>query len=548
MENTGFYCIKCNSIPLVQIVLKEEDIKLFCMCKCNKKLINYDIFIKNYYRTNFDYSKISNEPIYKEYIDKNPRYGHDNSNEINLEKINADFKYILEKVNEFNLEIKNNMIELLQNKINEIERLYKQNKSNNIKLENLIKILISNYKSNDKNASNIKNLLNNKNFNMGYKNDTYSKLNFNNYDKYLTLDALVKNTSDYLKNNYILSSFNEQIYTIVKYYNHMKEVTCVTEMAPEIIASCSKDNYIILYSIEKKRNIYKYKAHDDGVNWIININKNNLISCGGDCLIKVWPKIDKKNLELMNNEKTTVSSIVELNINPISIFNIKENLFKLVVIDNNYLCGGSSDSNLYLIKYEIMKQNSYDKNIESNENENDILGINFTISDKLNLDKVFDLYLFEVQNKENNLIVGYGYSNLYFISLPGLKLISQIQILSDEKSLNCITQINEDELLISSRYYIVLINIHKFEIKLKIKKTSNVSFLKKLKDNTILMGTKYGIKRINLKYLEEISLINKSYPINSSYEIFNYVYEFSDGRFAICSSHGNLTICKFKIA
>ena len=383
---------------------------------------------------------------------------------------------------------------------------------------------------------------------MGYKNDTYSKLNFNNYDKYLTLDALVKNTSDYLKNNYILSSFNEQIYTIVKYYNHMKEVTCVTEMAPEIIASCSKDNYIILYSIEKKRNIYKYKAHDDGVNWIININKNNLISCGGDCLIKVWPKIDKKNLELMNNEKTTVSSIVELNINPISIFNIKENLFKLVVIDNNYLCGGSSDSNLYLIKYEIMKQNSYDKNIESNENENDILGINFTISDKLNLDKVFDLYLFEVQNKENNLIVGYGYSNLYFISLPGLKLISQIQILSDEKSLNCITQINEDELLISSRYYIVLINIHKFEIKLKIKKTSNVSFLKKLKDNTILMGTKYGIKRINLKYLEEISLINKSYPINSSYEIFNYVYEFSDGRFAICSSHGNLTICKFKIA
>ena len=43
------------------------------MCKCNKKLINYDIFMKIYYKTNFDYSKISDKNIYNEYIDPNPR-------------------------------------------------------------------------------------------------------------------------------------------------------------------------------------------------------------------------------------------------------------------------------------------------------------------------------------------------------------------------------------------------------------------------------------------------------------------------------------------
>ena len=73
MEKTAYYCRKCNSIPLVQIVPKEKEIKLFCMCKCNKKLINYDIFMKIYYKTNFDYSKISDKNIYNEYIDPNPR-------------------------------------------------------------------------------------------------------------------------------------------------------------------------------------------------------------------------------------------------------------------------------------------------------------------------------------------------------------------------------------------------------------------------------------------------------------------------------------------
>ena len=546
MEKTGFYCKICKSVPLIQIVPKEEDIKLFCMCKCHKKLINYDIFLKNYYQTNFDYTKISNEPIYNEYIDLSPRYNNLKT-EINLEKINTDFNYIIEKINEYNLEIRNQIIVLLQNKINEIEKVYKQNKSNNNKLENIIKILISNYKSNEKNPSNIKNLLYNNNFNFGYKNDTYSTLNFNNYNKYLGLESLVKNSLKYLKSNYILSSYNEQIYTINTFFNHQKDVNCVTEVAPEIIASCSKDNYIILYNLERKKCIYKYYAHNDGVNWMLNINGKIILSCGGDCQIKAWPKINEKNLELVNSEKNGTTNTVELLISPLTSFNVKENIIKMIIIDNNYICACSMN-NLFLIKYEIIEQNNNNED-RKQKSVKEILSINFNIIEMIHLNRAYDML--KVRNKKGeDLIVVNGSITIHFISIPKLSLITEIQNISDEKPYNNIIQINKDELLVSSKSYLGILDINKYIFKIKIKKSISVTCLCKLNDNTILMGTKEGMKRISLINLEEISLVNKIYSNNDPFlvEKFNYVYIFSDGRFAICSSHGNVKMCKFKIA
>ena len=80
----------------------------------------------------------------------------DYNSKIDLEKINTDFNFIIQKINEYNLELKTNIIELLNRKISEIERIYKQIVINNIKLQNIIKTLISNYKSNENNSSNIK--------------------------------------------------------------------------------------------------------------------------------------------------------------------------------------------------------------------------------------------------------------------------------------------------------------------------------------------------------------------------------------------------------
>ena len=551
---TGYFCNKCKCVPLIQIVPKEKDIKFFCCCKCKKQLLNYDFFMKQYYKTNLNYSEISNEPIYKEYIDPNPIY-KDNKNDINLENINNDFNYIVEKINEYNLEIKTKIIEILNNKIKEIENAYEINRLNNIKLQNIIKRLINNYQSNINNVSNIKNLLYNTSFNKGYKNETYSKLNFN--DKNMSLDTLIKNVLNYLKTNYILSSYNEQLYQIKKFFNHSKEVTCVIEVANEIIASSSKDSYIILYNLEKKKCIYKYKAHENGVNWLLNINNNNnILSCGGDNKIKIWPKINKANLELVNSEFNGTTNTEEIVINPIAQFSFEEPILKTILIDNIHLCACDSE-NIYLIKYEIVNENTEKDN--KIENSNEIIDIKFDVLESINIDNILDI--FKAKDKYNdNLIVVYCSSKICFLSLSKLDLKKEIKNVSIDKQTNCITQINKEDILVANNNCLRLININNYQIKLKRLNFTQTTFISKLKDNTILLGTKEGIKRINNYNLEEISLINKiySFPNYSLYgnvvnqppapEKFNYVYEFADGRLAICSSYGNIKICKFKIS
>ena len=102
---------------------------------------------------------------------------------------------------------------------------------------------------------------------------------------------------------------------------------------------------------------------------------------------------------------------------------------------------------------------------------------------------------------------------------------------------------------------IKICNIKNFQIKLKYKYSDNITFLKKLKDNTLLICTKEGIKRIELKHFEEISLISMIYFNYSHYyyipnqkEKITYIYEFGDGRMGICSSFGNIKICNFILA
>ena len=49
---SGFYCKKCNFIPLIQIIPKEKNIKIFSSCKCRKQYEDIDSFIKNKYHKN----------------------------------------------------------------------------------------------------------------------------------------------------------------------------------------------------------------------------------------------------------------------------------------------------------------------------------------------------------------------------------------------------------------------------------------------------------------------------------------------------------------
>ena len=175
MEKSGFYCIKCNSIPLIQIVPKIQEIKLFITCKCSKKLINYEAFLKNYYVKNINYGNISNFPILTEHKDE--KY-LDKNKSVDIEKTKKNFYNIQDIVNKYILEIKNKTIELLENKIKEIKKSYEINLKNNQKIKHIIEILLNNYDVNNKNDSNIKNLIHNTNFNFGYLNNKAYKLKF----------------------------------------------------------------------------------------------------------------------------------------------------------------------------------------------------------------------------------------------------------------------------------------------------------------------------------------------------------------------------------
>ena len=184
MEKTGFYCIKCKVVPLIQIIPKSYDIKIFCCCKCSKKLINFDNFINKYFVKNIDYDKISNEPIYEESMDKDNKNILDKN--IDIQDIKKKNKQISDRIYEFISDIKTKTINLLESYINEIKQCYEINIKNNQKLDKLIDILLKNYESNEKNNSNIKNVLYNTSFNLGYLNNYSNRFNFNKIE-YLLL-------------------------------------------------------------------------------------------------------------------------------------------------------------------------------------------------------------------------------------------------------------------------------------------------------------------------------------------------------------------------
>ena len=152
-----YYCSKCNSIPLVHLVAKGENLKVYAVCKCEKKYLSYETFNKTYFQENKkdNLSNIKECPLPNE--------------NINLEEKEKQYNELKEEINKYNLELKNNLIDYYQKKIKEIEKCYKDNNKINENLENFVNILFNNYKNDNKNSSNISNILNNTNLNKNYK-------------------------------------------------------------------------------------------------------------------------------------------------------------------------------------------------------------------------------------------------------------------------------------------------------------------------------------------------------------------------------------------
>ena len=109
-----------------------------------------------------------------------------------------------------------------------------------------------------------------------------------------------------------------------------------------------------------------------------------------------------------------------------------------------------------------------------------------------------------IKRKNKKYIICKDEKYLDIIGIPELKLINRIQIGKQENELFYYEQISEDEILIGINKCIKILNLKNFKITLTKKIYLNIMSLKKLEDNTILVGGSNEIKRFILKTLEEL--------------------------------------------
>ena len=155
IKYSGYYCNKCNYIPLIKIIHKNNEIKVFSSCKCNKQYENIESFLKNRYRNNV--TKI--DTIIKE----SPNNSH---NQIEFDKSKLDS--IIDKFNKEKLKIieednniKNQLIDIFTKKIKDVNEMFLKYSERNNKIIIILEQMIQSYELMKDNKSNILNILNN---------------------------------------------------------------------------------------------------------------------------------------------------------------------------------------------------------------------------------------------------------------------------------------------------------------------------------------------------------------------------------------------------
>ena len=495
-----FYCEKCSMIPLVHLIAKGSNIKVFVVCKCEKKLISYDLFQKTFYH------KEKKENI------SSMEEGEVNNN-INIEEITKQYKDLKEEINKYNLEIKNNIISHYQKKIKEIEKLYEDNKNMNDNLEIFMNGLISNYEK-DKNYSNINNILINTNLNKYYK-KKLSEFKFETLND-MTFISYEREAKNYFINQHIISPDISELKTIKYLSGHDDSINCFVEVNDnnkKLGVSCSRDSYIILYDLTEMKQIKKFIGHEKGVNYIIKTSINNLISCGDDSQIKIWPKINEENYKEGN-----IKNIFELKTD--------EPIKKLIDLGENKIIAGSNKG-IYI--YE---------NIDSK----------LKLIKELKKDKINDINLFENNGDGEKLIVGYTGTEVFVLELNELKIINEIKCEGPYWQ-NNLVQINNEEVIHGNNKELYVINIKKGKIKLSKATSGYINCIFKLKDGSIIRGERDGIRRYKGDTLDELPPLIEPYDDfddNHNAEQLNYLCELSDGKIVLCYRNSNLKLCKLK--
>ena len=538
----GYFCKKCNSIPLIQIIPKDNITKILSACKCHKQYVNIETFIQNKSLTEkIDINKISNQAINNFFKET----------EIDIKTIKQKFEKAKNDLLQSSNELKNKLIKLYKEKIKEVDELYnKYIKRNNIIIEVLEKIIESNELIKN-NPSNIQNLLNNCIFENRFRINSLLETFKTN------LEEISKKLGNYFKQELIVSHsiIDKSIKKEKLTDNFYCAINNFIEIDDNICAWCSKyKSYISIMSpFTKDSHILNFTAHIKYINCMMKANCNNLISSGDDGFIKIWPLIDTEfiNLNLKKGKNDIKSNkVIDINIEPILRYSNEykdmKKLEKLINLKDNQFLAHSTQS-IFLFKYSI-KENKAEINL--------LYYYEYSLTPTKNvsykfLNDIVDIVPIIKDKKE--IIALCMKSYIHFLNLPNFDLITTINVKSMKN--NRLIQINNNEILIVDNiYYLKIIDMNSWKIKLNIKKSSSINILLKLFDGTILYSGFDRIKRFNMKTMEDLpDLLKLNDDIDDYYydEYFRddiiHLSQLKNGTIIACFQNGMIKSFKLDI-
>ena len=469
-----FICKKCNSIPLIELVPKEPELKILLKCKCyHQQLIKQEIFFKYYYNNNHMDIETDNQEIKNEKIKSLIK---------TYEEYKNNYKKNLLKTKE---EINKRLMELMKN----IELLIDANQKYNDNIDKIIQIIIKNYKLNPDIDTNKENVIKNIQIN-SYLYD------FNSFKKEFDFSVLTKKIKSNLKDYYLITGDKYQ-----KYKSFQKE-DFIIELDKNIFASVVKNELIKLFNIN---NIYDFIEIDTNITndtLLIDEKKRYLISVEDNFFVKFR---DLSQIINRFSDQNYMNKDISLSLLPLYEFKHDSLILNLINLENNLLAI-LDDTSINIYKYDVNKKHS------------EKIKALIIKADKYNLSKPF---LKLIKRKENNFICNYNNSILNIYEIPTLIIKNEIKIPHQYNSKVIYEQINENELIIGDKNLLKIINIDNNSISFSKKINFEIMSIKLLKDNTILIGGRSELKRLYMKTLEEL-------PCLISFDEDKYDYDYDD--------------------
>ena len=405
---------------------------------------------------------------------------------------NDNFKILIQKYEEYKnhfmnncQKIKNQMNIMLQDFIQKNEILIDKNKKDNEEIDEIIQILIKNYKLNPNNEINKENII--KNIYM----NTYT--HFKEYDFKMfekNISNINKTIKSYLKENYIISSNKYEI------IQSIRKEDLIIHLNNNIFASLKKDEYIKIFNIDDLSKNIKINKNLSINNILTDEKKRYLLSVEDDHFIKF------RKLNEIINDLSFDNFNKNINISP--IFDIKHcsKIKNLINLENDLL-GLIDENNIYIYKYNIDNKTS-------------------EIISKLDI-KIDNLKLIKRKNK--NSICSYinGFLNIY--NIPSLILENSINIKKGNAQKIIYEQISDNELIFAQKNYIYIINIENNTKSSFFAKRFNFDIMsfKILKDNTLLIGGRSEIRRLFIKTFEDLPCL---ISFDEDYDDDEYDYNF----------------------